>query len=394
MAVTAANRGQYPCPQCRAKFKATQLHSIFLDLADSASQPQHPVASGSSQPACHSEGLHCQVAKALRHVNEVEEDQRFPTVQRAAKEMEGVCELMDSDKRRDCMLDLLTAVAAQWRGMLPVFTSLSEQRAELSKLKNELHKAKKKIASAEETARQAIESSERTMPTLRKTQEERDLAKRERDSLSDELTRKAGEHTAEMQRQREEVERTRDQLRALKAQEKKQKQEIKKLREKNRETSRLLVSAAKRQTPALNDPQDDLDILPPSETNSLEFELILPDEDAYHDPAFDAKTSRKRRRPEADDGIPNFASETILHSPPRSPRQAQYREPLAVKAPVFGSDWNLANRHIPRNSRPRKASESTPQSLTNSSAGFPIKLDEKGRPKGTVQNGLRKKLKF
>lgn len=100
MAVTTASRGQYPCPQCRAKFKPIQLHSIFLDLADSPSQ--HPVASGSSQPACHSEGLHRQVAKALRHVNEVEEDQRFPAVQRAAKEMEDVCELMD--KRRDCML--------------------------------------------------------------------------------------------------------------------------------------------------------------------------------------------------------------------------------------------------------------------------------------------------
>lgn len=100
MAVTAASRGQYPCPQCRAKFKPIQLHSIFLDLVDSPSQQS--VASGSTQPVCHSEGLHLQVAKALRHVNEVEEDQRFPTVQRAAKEMEDVCELMD--KRRDCML--------------------------------------------------------------------------------------------------------------------------------------------------------------------------------------------------------------------------------------------------------------------------------------------------
>ncbi|KAI1790298.1 hypothetical protein LXA43DRAFT_973784 [Ganoderma leucocontextum] len=325
-----------------------------------------PAPSGSSLPACHSEGLHHQVAKALRQVNEVEEDQRFPTVQRAAKEIEDVCELMD--KRRDCMLDLLTAVAAQWRGMLPLFTLLSDQRAELFNVTNELNKAKRKTASAERMAREAIESSERTMPTLRKTQEDLDQVKLERDALAEEMTRKTDEHNTEMQRQREEVKRTCDRLRALKAQELKQKQEIKKLREKNKETSRLLLSAAESQANAMRDTQDDLEVLPPSETNSLGLELIPPDEDAFRNPMFDPNTSHKRRRPEADDGIPDFASETILHSPPQSPRQPRRREPLAVKAPVFGSDWTL--------SKQRKTAGSAPCTLS-SSTEFPIRLDEK-----------------
>ena len=52
-------------------------------------------------------------------------------------------------------------------------------------------------------------------------------------------------------------------------QEKKQKQEIKRLREKNRETSRLLVSAAESQVHIMNETQDDLDVLPPSEIDSV-----------------------------------------------------------------------------------------------------------------------------
>ena len=95
----AGSRRHQACPQCRALFQRTQLHPIFLEPADSSSQ--QPTASSGSQPACHSEGLHCQVAKTLRKVNEVAEDQRLETVARAAKGMKDVYELMD---KRDCML--------------------------------------------------------------------------------------------------------------------------------------------------------------------------------------------------------------------------------------------------------------------------------------------------
>ena len=128
-------------------------------------------------------------------------------------------------------------------------------------------------------------------------------------------------------------------------------------------------------------------------TTDQVLELIPPDEDAVHNPAFDTSTSRKRRRPEADDEVPNFASETILHSPPRSPRQPQRREPLAVRAPVFDSGWNLSNQRIPPNSKQRKTSGSGQGNRSNS-PGFPIRLDEKGRPKGTVLNGSRRKQKL
>ena len=64
-------------------------------------------------------------------------------------------------------------------------------------------------------------------------------------------------------------------------QEKKQKQEIKRLREKNRETSRLLVSAADSQVPIMDETQDDLDILPPSEIDSAVSPLIKIDLHLY-----------------------------------------------------------------------------------------------------------------
>ena len=128
-------------------------------------------------------------------------------------------------------------------------------------------------------------------------------------------------------------------------------------------------------------------------TTDQVLELIPPDEDAVHNPAFDTSTSRKRRRPEADDEVPNFASETILHSPPRSPRQPQRREPLTVRAPVFGSGRNLSNQRIPPNSKQRKTSGSGQGNRSNS-PGFPIRLDEKGRPKGTVLSGSRRKQKL
>ncbi len=97
LAATRATRGKYPCPQCRAPFKNSEPHPIFLEHGDSASQ----AGGRSAEPVCHSGPFHHQVASALREVTRVEEDQRAQTVQRAAQEMEKVTELMSG---RDCLL--------------------------------------------------------------------------------------------------------------------------------------------------------------------------------------------------------------------------------------------------------------------------------------------------
>ncbi|TBU45381.1 hypothetical protein BD309DRAFT_989565 [Dichomitus squalens] len=328
-------------------------------------QLSNRAASGSGEPACHSDGFHYQLAKSLRDINQVEEDQRFQTVARAAKGLEDVYGLMD---RRDCMLELLTAIAARWQGMLPVFNSLSKQRSDIVKLKDELKQTQRGKTHAENVARQAIETSERTMPVLTKTKE--DLAQTQQELGA--LKRVTEEYKVELQKQREEVGGLRTRLHALKAQERKQKEEIKRLREENRETSRFLQFVAESQAQAEQDTQDSLDVQLSSESDDVGLEFLTSDVDSSRHPAFEPTTSRKRRRPEADECLPTFASETVIYSPRPSPRRPARREPLAVKPPIFSSDWNLPQ---PPAKQRKPASRSGAESLGD--VGFPINLDEK-----------------
>ncbi len=107
-AVNRSTRGTYPCPSCRNPFKAAQSHPIFLELVDSASQ----AAAAGSGRVCHPDSLHKQIASALQELTRVEEDQQRQTVQRAAREMEKVSEMMDT---RDCLLvSTLSALGRVW----------------------------------------------------------------------------------------------------------------------------------------------------------------------------------------------------------------------------------------------------------------------------------------
>ena len=94
---TKATRGTYPCPHCRKPFKANQPHQLFLEEAESSTQ----AGGRSGEGVCHTDPFHRQVASAMREATRLEHDQRRQTVQKAAKEMQKVTELMSG---RDCLL--------------------------------------------------------------------------------------------------------------------------------------------------------------------------------------------------------------------------------------------------------------------------------------------------
>ena len=156
--------------------------------------------------------------------------------------------------------------------------------------------------------------------------------------------------------------------------------------------------------------EDELYVLPQSEISSStpahtcssptgssptqqEPELLAPTVDISRDPALVPSTSRKRRRLEADESLPAFASETVLYSPPQSPRQPVRREPLTVKPPAFHSDWNLLQPPA-KQRKPNSGSRPGSGAKSLADVGFPIKRDERGRPKGAVQSGSKRRLKF
>ncbi|TFK81901.1 hypothetical protein K466DRAFT_655963 [Polyporus arcularius HHB13444] len=376
MAATRATRGKYPCPQCRALFKNSEPHPIFLENGDSASQ----TGGRSVELVCHSGHFHRQVAAALREVTRVEEDQRAQTVQRAAQEMEKVTELMSG---RDCLLALVTAVAARWRGLLPLFSTISQQRADIARLRGQLVEAREETKNAERVAEDAVKEAEKTLPALRATQRELREAKIRLDQLEHTMVSRADEHKAELADKNQEVSRLHDQLRALKAQELKQKQEIKKLRKEAKPKTRCLQAAASRDTKFFVDrTQSELEVLSPEATRHFQAS------------EYTSGTIRKRKRLGDDDELMSSDLDSFMThaSSPQAKNAPAPQRPLpVVKALSFSADpWQLPSQQVNRS----KSSSRALQRPASSTAPLGLLLDAKGKPLAPVQTGSRRRAKF
>ncbi|KAI0738424.1 hypothetical protein C8Q80DRAFT_1205150 [Daedaleopsis nitida] len=383
--VTPSTRSKYPCPHCRKTFKRSEPHPIFLEYADSASQ----ATSGENARICHPDAFHRQVYSALKDLGALESEQRKQTVERAVEGVEKVSKMMDG---RDCLLRLLTAVAARWRGMLPILTTIASQREEIVSLHGKVKMSKEAAIKAEKLAHEAVKASERTLPTLQKTRSELREAQIKIEQLEHKVKMQTEEHKTEIAQKTEDTRRLHDMLRELKEQEKKQRVKIKELREDIKERSRQLEYPSSNAQPL----RSVLNEAPPDEL------IVLPESGSVHHVEGDRYASRlglspstssprKRKRSEGDDSplfeAENAASGNLLRPQPQASSSRAAIRP-ETKRPVFSSDWTLPGR-------PAKPGSSLKlQEPKRASVPSVIKVDEKGRPLVPVQCGSRRREKF
>ncbi|KAJ2989016.1 hypothetical protein NUW54_g8924 [Trametes sanguinea] len=225
----------FATPTAPSAYKAA-FSRVDRSLARIAAGP----AEGNQRQPCHTTIVHQRIQRATEEVKRVEHDLRRQTVQKAAQEIDKIAEL--SDGKQECLLDLLTAVAARWRGMLPVFSQIAEQRSEIVALQNRLRATERardeavaQTAKAEEIATNAVQTTEIVHKALGES-------KAEVVRLEGRIQDLQKAHKRELDDKQEVLSRLHDTLKALKEKacpEAKQKQEIEKLREQAKASAEL-----------------------------------------------------------------------------------------------------------------------------------------------------------
>ncbi|RPD58985.1 hypothetical protein L227DRAFT_564427 [Lentinus tigrinus ALCF2SS1-6] len=371
-----ATRGSYPCPHCRKLFKANQPHHVYLEDADSATQ----AGGRSGERVCHADAFHRQVASAVREVTRVENDQRAQTMQRAAREMEKVTELMSG---RECLLNLLTAVTVRWRGM---FGTIARQCAEIASLRRELQEAQDQIAKSDKTAQEAVQASEQILPELKKTQSELRSAKIE----IDQLKRQVEEHRTELVDKNKEVRRLHNQLQELKNKERRQKDEINKLRQENEEHVQCLQTVASQHYALCADESQELEVSPAgSYSNDVDVinlsaggleRMVIPSHGSgkrSRAPSPSPPPINRRRFAKEDGQAPYDAP--VPDAPAGTQAATRRGAPLAVQ---FGSEWQL---RAPKGQSKRSGPNSKSAPSTTTLPG--LQIDAKGKPRSAVWTG-------
>ncbi|KAL7280617.1 hypothetical protein ACG7TL_005554 [Trametes sanguinea] len=345
--------------------------------------------------------------RATEEVKRVEHDLRRQTVQKAAQEIDKIAEL--SDGKQECLLDLLTAVAARWRGMLPVFSQIAEQRSEIMALKDRLKatevardEAIAQSAKAEDIAASAVQTTEFVHMALGEVKAE---VVRLGNRIEDlQLT-----HKRELDEKQKVLSRLHDRLKALKekacfvlvtfrprnlwdVQEAKQKQEIEKLREQAKASAELQHERAASQLVNVDEDgymhtgfdergAQELQV----DNIELQFSRLEGSQATFE--RVPAGSSRKRKGSEDDlfvleenEPLEDDVNRHPVGTPQSKRRAASFRsESAATSAPTFESDWQW--RNLAAND---KAKTSTPT--------LPLKLDRKGRPLKPVLCGSRMKF--
>ncbi|KAH9893212.1 hypothetical protein C8Q73DRAFT_696090 [Cubamyces lactineus] len=387
---TNNRRRTCPCPTCRTSFRASDPHPIYLDAGDSLSQAGPSNGQAGGRP-CHTHVAHQRIQAAIREVNKIEKDLRHQTVQKAAQEIDKAAEFMDSEQ--DCLLDLVTAVAARWRGMLPTFAQLAEKRNEVLALKERLREteaarkaAVSETAKAEEIAANAVHTTEVVHKALGET-------KGEMEALRSKLERLEESHKAELDAKQQVLSRLHDTLKALKDKESKQKEEIERLRKEVQCNAELVREARQIQSQGIPpEPDVALDdqafISPESQTSYSQW---VGSEATYERVPVNASRKRKGSEDELvvlgdDEELPDEAqhrrhrvSSTSL---PKRSAGLPVSRAAAPQPPTFTSDWGLE-----RPQQKKLKGSNAPITPT-----FPIVLDRKGRPLKIVQVGSNRKF--
>ncbi|KAH9849827.1 hypothetical protein C2E23DRAFT_339236 [Lenzites betulinus] len=373
----AAGRRRIPdpnvlCPSCRRPFKGGQEHVLYLDDSD-------PDSATAAKP-CHSDAVHARIQTAVREVNKVQDDLRLQTVQKAAQEVEKVVEL--SEGLEECHLSLLTAVAARWRNMLPMFIELNAKRNEALELREKLRRAKEERNAAvaerthaEDIASQAIETTARAH---RVVQDHVDKA----DALKKEIEQLKKIHKEELTAQQERLSMLTTNLGRHKAKEAKQKLELDKLRAENASlaASQLISLEVEDGDPELqlgNAQRCDMS------GSQATFERLSSSSRKCKGSEDDFVVLESQLRESDDD-------EPVQHTPPVRLRKTSSKISLAPKPSVFRSDWQIPPEQVKQNGVGRMLQRPLSTSV---SAAFPLSLDQKGRPLKPVQTGSRKRMR-
>ncbi|KAI0630810.1 hypothetical protein C8Q77DRAFT_1135342 [Trametes polyzona] len=373
------------CPSCRKPFKSSDPHPIYIDLADPESQDAAPA------PApCHAEVVHTRIQRATEEVELVERDPRYQTVQKAVRGVENVAALFEG--QQECLLGLLSAVAARWRGMSTAHESqkreLAKVREQLMKVEDERDGAVAATSRAEKIAMEAVQTTEHAHKAFRDSQSE--VA-----ALRDQVERLKREHQKELDDKRERLKRLFASLDALKEKEAKQKKEIERLRAEAEESAELLRSSAAEQLISL-EVEDDFDQQgsgAPSEGAQRTYDMS--GSQATFERLPDPGASRKRKGSEEDLPVNDAgwesereeATSRAYHGPPQQQHHKRVLKPAVPKPSAFTSDWKLSSEQLKLKGAPRTLQRCA------SATSFPIKMDPSGKPLKPVHAGSRKRLR-
>ncbi|KAI0358241.1 hypothetical protein OH77DRAFT_1254685 [Trametes cingulata] len=399
------------CPNCRAKFKASDPHPIYIDTSDPAASQAGPSTGASPRRPCHTDVVHRRIQLATQEVNRVGEDLRYQTVQKAVQEMEKVAEL--SDERRECLLTLVTAVAERWRGMLPMFSTIAAQRNEVIALKERLSTAEAQRDRAVAECKRANDIATRAVATTEQVNDALQQAKVENDVVKTRLEKLKEDHKEELEREQARMKGLYDSLNALKAKEVKQKAEIESLRAEARKHARQLREAAASQLISLEGDDDrptenesqGLVVQPSRFQESLDEPAIwwligLTRSQAAYDLSGSQATVERlpmpgasRKRKGSEDDLVSLENERTrpTHRVPtpaaRAAGNAVVSRLAPPQAPVFPSDWQLDRAQV------KPADRQRPMKRSASAATLsPLALDHRGKPLKPVQVGTRKKF--
>ncbi|KAI0923636.1 hypothetical protein AcW1_006532 [Taiwanofungus camphoratus] len=373
-------RVKKPCPICRERFILKDAHPIYIEVAHSdtlSSQPRS--AEEPLLEALYSRVILKQAVYAGEQIKCIGAASSTQAVQRAAQEISKVVEGLD---REPCTVEaLLSTIGDYLHRIAPIFTTVSEQERELASLKGTLctkeaegKRMNKEVEKAQHLTLEALDTADRARHELVKAREENDKLQRR-------MNAQAREYGEQLTTHSEEMSVLHNALQAHKAKESKQKAKIQSLRQRLKDhedtidslrqsASRtpVLTRGPRRQTsrptPSLphGEDSDVLDIYPTEEGTVIGSDCDL----EYLDP--------EPLRP-----LPAlFPALSNVLLPPGTPQR-----------PKFDTDWNLKP---PQNRGKRKRTVSLENNASASS--FPIALDSKGRAKGTVQLGSRRRLKI
>ncbi|KAI9062717.1 hypothetical protein FKP32DRAFT_1758845 [Trametes sanguinea] len=385
------------CPNCRRPFRAVDPHPLYIESGDFASQAGP--SEGNQRQPCHTTIVHQRIQRATEEVKRVEHDLRRQTVQKAAQEIDKIAEL--SDGKQECLLDLLTAVAARWRGMLPVFSQIAEQRSEIVALKNRLRATERardeavaQTAKAEEIATNAVQTTEIVHKALGES-------KAEVVRLEGRIQDLQKAHKRELDDKQEVLSRLHDTLKALKEKacpvmEAKQKQEIEKLREQAKASAELELQHERASSQMVVLDGDGYELVGYGEEGAQMLQLNnveprfsqLEGSQATFE-RVSAGSSGKRKGSEDDllelgENEPLEDDTNCLSAgSPLFKRRAIASRSVAANEPPFKSEWQLRNATVEDKAKTKKKTKAPSLALN---------LDRNGRPLKPVLCGSRMKF--
>ncbi|KZT69309.1 hypothetical protein DAEQUDRAFT_273168 [Daedalea quercina L-15889] len=359
------------CPLCRMPFMEDEIIPIYLQLKDPAGEASQTGADGEGQQI-YSSAVLKQAKYVGTKMKEISANSSADTVKRSAKELKKVADGMDGGS---CVVKgLLSSIVEFMERISSVYAKLATQKKEINDLHSLVQDAQEDKLYIDDQMRKAEQDRKSALEAADTAQKQYRIVKKELEDARGELRNREKQYIARMSERAGEITKLQATLRAHKEKEGKQQEKINNLKDQLK-AQQVATSHARSafQTPVpsravghythspsraahleYSEPRDDV-----SEVEGSELGCLDPEHDPPPLPAL----------------LPT-PPDDIIEFPPLQPK--------------FMATWNIQ----PANKGKRKRILSSGVEPNPPRKQFPIALDDRGRPKGPVQLGSRRREKF